>query len=118
MSQLHGFWLAFYNIAIYACVLGSLSFVVLYGLFVRWWQTEEGRHLFSYSLAVADAFMLLGLRPIFGDFSWRPVLVLFCLTSLVAVIWWRLSLLIRRQWRNRPSQRGPERGPGEEKILG
>lgn len=105
MTQFTGAWLVVYYVLIYAAVLGAVLFPIGYGFLMTWWRREEGRHLFFYSLAIADAFVLIGARPIFGDFAGRAVLSMFCLASLVVVIWWRLALFVRSYWRNRPSRR-------------
>lgn len=104
MNLFHGFWLGVYYVLVYATLAAAVLFPLGYGLLMRWWVREEGRHLFFYSVAVADAFLLIGARPIFGDFPGRAVLSMFCLISLFAVVWWRLALFIRSYWRNRPSR--------------
>lgn len=117
MNLFTGVWLVIYYVLIYATLAGALLFPLLYGIFMRWWTREEGRHLFFYSLAVADAFLLIGARPIFGDFPGRAILSMFCLVSLLLVVWWRLALFARSYWRNRPSQRalGLTRNGGEKR---
>lgn len=124
MSQFHGFWLGFYYVLVYSTMVGAVLFPLGYGLLMRWWVREEGRHLFFYSAAVADAFLLVGARPIFGEFPGRAVLTLFCLVSLCAVVWWRLLLFIRSYWRHRPTRQAlglvqnGEKTRGEQDGLG
>jgi hypothetical protein len=105
MTQFSGFWLVLYYVLLYTTMAAALLFVIGYGFLMAWWKREEGRHLFFYSLAVADAFILICLRPIFGDFAGRAVLTMFCLVSLCAVVVWRLVLFARSYWHNRPSRR-------------
>lgn len=105
MTQFTGFWLTVYYVLIYATLFAAVMFAVGYGLLMRWWKREEGKHLFFYSLAIADAFVLIGARPILGDFPGRPVLTMFCLLSLCFVIWWRLVLFVKSYFKNRPHNR-------------
>lgn len=105
MTAFSGVWLVVYQVLLLSTWVGAVLFSLAYGLLMRWWRSEEGVHLFCYSLAVSDAMTLVSVRLVFGDFSGRAAVNMFCLVTLWGVVWWRLSLWIRTYYRNRPSQR-------------
>lgn len=84
------------------------AFCVGYHLSARWWESEAGKHLmsFTFSLAVVLSLWAVGaLTPTKGP--WWDVVRLVAFTGVPASLAWRLSLLWRRQIR--PGLRRKER---------
>ncbi|WP_242892404.1 putative phage holin [Actinomadura litoris] len=102
------------TIGMVAAAVGSAGFCVVYHLSARWWRSEEGWHLMSFTGALAAAFVWLTVRTFVV--SPRPVSVgvevgrtlVFC--GIAGLLWWRLWILYRRQIRPvvRRGRRQPE----------
>lgn len=89
------------TVGLYVGTLAAFAFVASYQLFARWWASEEGRHMMSFTTVLALAL---------GYFSYRtlttPALPLPRGTELArtlifnAIAWvlvWRCWLLGRKQ---------------------
>lgn len=85
------------------------AFCVGYHVSARWWESEAGRHLMSFTASLAAVLTLWAvgaLTPTKG--LWWDVLRLVAFTGVPLSLAWRLSLLWRRQiW---PGLRRKERG--------
>ena len=82
--------------------LPAVTFSLLFGLRVRWWESEEGRHL----LVLTVLLTLLIARSVSLRIDAAPeVPASWYLRALVFVIalllWQRLWLLVKYQWLNR-----------------
>lgn len=99
------------TIGLVACAVASSGFVVLYHLSARWWRTEEGWHLMTFTGALAVVFDWVTFRTLAVDP--RPVgpavgIVRAAIFIIIAVLLaWRVWLLYRRQIR--PGLRRTER---------
>ena len=91
--------------------VAATAFVVLYHLAARWWKSEEGWHLMSFTAALAAVFDWLVVRTLTVDP--RPMSIgtglirasIYC--TVAALLVWRLWLLYRLQIR--PGLRKRER---------
>lgn len=96
--------------ALWAGVSAGALFVVVYHLSAPWWKSAEGRHLMSFTGALALILGWLAYRSIFtprtltGAEEWTRAAVYLVVATLMV---WRLALLWRRQIR--PALRGRER---------
>lgn len=87
--------------------LSSLGFVVTYHFLARWWETEFGRSLMIYQIAMT---VILGLSAFqtFTGFHHSALtvfgLVVFAVVPLALT--WRLLVLIRAQRRARRDDDG------------
>lgn len=84
---------------------GALASVVWYFVRARWWRTEMGRHLMSYTSVIALLLALLVLRKVVGDYPGRAAVSTVALAALDYVIWRRLWLLVRALGRRRDEAR-------------
>lgn len=84
----------------------AVAAVLWYGLRARWWASEMGRHLWSYSAVVALLLGLLTVRRLAGDYRGHEVVSTVGLGLLDWVVAWRLLLLVRELSRGRHSRRG------------
>ncbi|MBB4702263.1 hypothetical protein BJ982_003807 [Sphaerisporangium siamense] len=50
----------------------ALACAVFYGLFFRWWTSDEGRHLFTFMGVVAAAMTLWTVLLVAGGTAWTP----------------------------------------------
>jgi hypothetical protein len=81
-----------------ASALLAWAFCVGYHLSARWWESEAGRHLMSFtaSLGVVLSLWAVGaMTPTKG--LWWEVLRLVAFTGVPVSLAWRVSLLWRRQ---------------------
>ncbi|KAB2347361.1 putative phage holin [Actinomadura rudentiformis] len=91
------------TIGLVAAAVTSTTFCLLYHLSARWWRSEEGWHLMSFTAALAVVFdwvtvrsFLAGARPVsLGVEIARAVI--YC--TIAALLMWRCWLLYRRQIR-------------------
>lgn len=83
--------------------VGSVLFPVLYhrGSHGTWRQTEMGRHLMAFSLAVGYALLALLLRIGFGDYPGRTVVNFSAMFALIGVVWWRSMLYLKTSRKDR-----------------
>lgn len=93
---------------IYLAWLGAILFPLVYGFTRPWWKTDMGRNLFAFSVVFALSLTLVAIRPVFGDFSWRPVLNTGLLVLIVVVEWWRNILFFRIGRKDRRSHNPKE----------
>jgi len=87
-------------IAIYACVLGLIAFVMLYAILTRPWRDKMGRHLLSFMISLMLAFMY-GAFSIFIPETWIVWGWIVVLFNLATFIWITVLILIRYQVRER-----------------
>lgn len=90
--------LAVSNVLIVATGVGAGVFCALYALLAPWWRSEIGRNLMAL-MAVIGLFLGLATMHliwphIFDNQMWiRPVMW----SSICAIVWWRVVLLVKTQ---------------------
>lgn len=97
------------TVSVLAGGVAATLFVVLYHLSARWWTSEEGRHLMSFTFVMAAVLDYVSVRTMVGG-SRPPSLGVdvprFVIFGLVAVLLiWRLLMLYRIQIRPRARRR-------------
>jgi uncharacterized membrane protein len=91
------------TIGIVAGAVSATAFVGLYHLSARWWHSEEGWHVMSFTAALAVVFDWLAVRTLLTDA--RPLAPGIGVTravifwAIASLLLWRLWLLYRRQIR-------------------
>lgn len=83
---------------------GCLTFVGLYSR-VRWWRSEVGWHLMTFTSLEA---LILGLtlaRGLWGDYPGREVVLTVAFAVFAAASCWRAAILWRTQRRARRLER-------------
>ncbi|OLE27966.1 MAG: hypothetical protein AUG44_08740 [Actinobacteria bacterium 13_1_20CM_3_71_11] len=81
--------------------LASWGFVIRYTATYRWWETEIGRHLISWSSVVGAFLTYYVLVFIWPTIPGRMWIRLFLFVALIAVIVWRLVMFERLRWRSK-----------------
>ncbi len=94
-------WLAVGNVGLFALFGAFLTFVVLYMNVAGWWRTDMGRHVMAFMAACLLAVGTRVSRVIWPD--WPGYYALRAITTwlAVAVVVWRIALLVRAQFANR-----------------
>lgn len=89
------------NVALYVGTLAAVAFVVAYHLSARWWSSEEGQHLMSFTALLGVILAWLSCRALDAD---QPVLALGVDIARSAIYWavalflvWRVWMLGRKQ---------------------
>lgn len=88
------------TVLIVASAVMAVTFCVAYHLSARWWRSEEGRHLMSFTAVIAAVLILWtigALTPAHGP--WWLVLRLVAFSGVPIVLAWRLLMLYRLQIR-------------------
>lgn len=75
--------------------LAAAVFPVVYGLTMRFWESELGMHFWSYGVAVWLALTPGFIIVVFGDFPGRGIVNLITFTLVVFVIIWRDIIFLR-----------------------
>lgn len=97
--------------ALAACIM-FWAFCIGYTYFAKWWRSESGAHLFTFSIAMAIVFTYVNWRII-----WPPqgiekldlIVRALIFMSEFGLATWRFSILIRRQALTRRSRVGKRR---------
>ena len=108
------------DVGVYVGAVAATLFVAVYHLSARWWESAEGRHMMSFTAAMAlildysgVRLLLAALPPVPPDVAVARAAV-FDVVALLLV--WRLELLWRLQIRDgirRLVERSDEVPPGE-----
>lgn len=79
----------------------AIAICVLYHLSARWWESETGRHVMSFTGVIALILTLwtIGALTQTGDRPWWGTVRLAAFTGVPWVLGWRLWLLIKLQIR-------------------
>lgn len=89
-------------ILIWAATVGAWTFVIGYSVLARWWRTEAGRHMWSFSLMIALLLTLIVGTGLLGhDYPGRVWVRIGAYGLLAVMIWHRVALLVRLQVRRR-----------------
>ncbi len=93
------------------CALELVACAVFYGLWFRWWTSEEGRHLFRFMVVFAAAMGLWTVLMVTGGTAWtdlpagpREWARLVTFAAIAAVLGDRLRVLAKGK-RNEIRQR-------------
>lgn len=91
------------NIAVWVALTAAVTFCGLYATVARWRASAEGWHLMAFTAVIAAAFGWIAYRLIVppGTGQWDQVVRAALLSSLAALLIWRLLLLVRAQIRRR-----------------
>lgn len=86
--------------ALWLGVAAGAAFVVLYHVSARWWRSAEGRHLMSFTAALAMILGWLAYRSLTAPRALSQVeeygrTVVYVVVA--GLLLWRLELLLRRQ---------------------
>lgn len=88
------------DIAVFLTFIFSALFCILYGFFAKWWTTEFGIHIWTFTLMYAVLFGWFSWAVLTRDYPPPPEQWLgrFIFIGMqAAFMGWRLSLLIRMQ---------------------
>ena len=90
------------NILIVICAGLATAICALYHLSARWWESEPGRHIMSFTAVIALLLWLWTIGAFFDrDATWFQALRLVAFFGLPWVLGWRLWLLYKIQIRPR-----------------
>lgn len=105
MIHLAGSLQIMYTIGNWFVFIGAIvywTFCIIYAYLANWWKHESGAHLFSFSLAMAIILTYVSWRIIWPARTVEAVDI-YARTAIFAVeaglATWRLSILIRSQYR-------------------
>jgi hypothetical protein len=92
------------DLSLYGASFAGFVFCAFYSLTARWWSTEEGWHLFTWSAAtdvvlIYTSYAVAGARGLVPKLSTdaQPIIRLAIFGSFLLLILWRFSLVARRQ---------------------
>lgn len=91
------------NILLILAVIPAVASVVVFWPVVAW-RSTWGSHLMAYMIALAVPLVLGSLRLVIGDSPGFQQLRTGAFGVLVAVLWWRLILLVRARFEPAESQ--------------
>jgi uncharacterized PurR-regulated membrane protein YhhQ (DUF165 family) len=77
--------------------LPAALFLVVYTVAAPFWQTETGRHAWTFSLVLTILLTSSLTRRVFGDYPGREWIVLAMFAAFTVVLWWQLAMLWRYQ---------------------
>jgi hypothetical protein len=89
------------DVAVFVGAAAATVFVIAYQLVARWWRSEEGRHLMSFTGVIALALDYSAWRVLTAQIRPLPISVevirtlIFCAIAVLMV--WRCWILGRRQ---------------------
>lgn len=93
------------NAAVLISVVASATFVALYWVSARWWKSEEGWHLMTFTGVIGVAFGWITYRQVISSTPPAALSIetprAVILSALAALLVWRLALLLRAQTRRR-----------------
>lgn len=101
--------LALYHVGVgllFASAGACLLFMLLYQTLAPWWRSEAGRHVMAFMAVLFVALALtasnaMGWTRSMGVF-WLLVVEIIVFTLILAVVCWRIAILLRAQRRRRP----------------
>lgn len=93
-----------YLVGLIAGAVPAVGFPVLYTISARWWRTEMGRHLFSYSMLFALLYTNGLVHLVFSVPQWLQVWInLFLVVFAAVVAWQRVLVYLHAQQRRSPA---------------
>lgn len=105
-------WWHLGNFFAFAALVMFWAFCIGYTVFAKWWRSESGAHLFTFSSAMAIVFTYIGWRilwPPDGIEKLDIIIRALIFASEFGLATWRFSILIRRQALKRRSRVGNRR---------
>ena len=104
------------DVALWVATFSACLFVVMYHFSARWWKSEEGWHIMSFTAAIAAVFLYLTVTTtVRSGPSSLPVALqwtrLVIYATFAGLLLWRLSMVTRAQRRH---QFVPDYTPSEQ----
>lgn len=79
----------------------AITAVALHQLLARWWETEAGRHAFTFEAVLALSLTLWTLRLVVPVGDWFLVVRLAAFALLPVALAWRIRIIVQTWRRNR-----------------
>lgn len=105
-DSLTGWPRVFWHILCGLAFVGAWLFPLMYLHENKWRSTEMGRHVMTFSIAVAHAITAYLTRLMFGEYPGRAFVMFSALMMLIIATWWRSIIYIRMRRRERRRNAG------------
>ncbi|MEV4287339.1 hypothetical protein AB0K40_17685 [Nonomuraea bangladeshensis] len=79
----------------------AIAAVVVHQLLARWWETEAGRHAFTFELALALSLTLWAVRLAVPEGDWFLAVRLIAFALVPIALAWRIRIIVQIWRRNR-----------------
>lgn len=91
------------NVLLVLATIPAVASVIVFWPVVQW-RSRWGAHLMAYMIALAVPLVLGCVRLVFGDSPGFQQLRTAAFGALVAVLWWRLILLVLARFEGPPDR--------------
>jgi hypothetical protein len=82
------------NVLLFLSAVPAVLSVLVFSR-VTWYRSAWGRHMMSYMAVVALVLVLGCARVVWGDSIWFTAVRAAAYVATVAVLWWRLKILVQ-----------------------
>jgi hypothetical protein len=106
MTTLPAWLQAVYIALLVTCSLAGWGFVIRYMAIYKWWKTEYGRHLITFTACLSALFSFYLLALVWPGMPGRTAIRTALFFLLTAAMVWRVVMFERIRWQARRESKG------------